>query len=157
MMNKKISGISLLECLLAITLIAAISTMAVRYYIITLRSTHVSQAIAQVNRLTSASYEWLRLQNQANFSDEDTGQDISIQALLQAELIQPNTDTIDPWGGAITLSPGITDPSYVAITLAQLPKPDCLNLQQQLSYINHSTIENSCSSLTATNTFTGEF
>lgn len=155
--NKKTRGISLLECLLAITLIATITLMAVRYYIITLRNTHVSQAISQVNRLTSASYEWLRLQNQSDFSGEDTGEAITTQTLLQAELIQPNTDTIDPWGGAITISPGITDPSYVAITLTNIPQKDCYNLTQQLQYINHSQTTNTCGNEAATNQFTGEF
>lgn len=155
--HKKNLGISLLECLLAITLIASITMLAVRYYIITLRNTHVSQAIAQVNRLTSASYEWLRIQNQSDFSGEDTGTSITIQLLLDAELIKPNTDTIDPWGGAITITPGITDPSYVAITLSNIPQQDCLNLTQQLQYINHSQTTNTCGAASTANQFTGEF
>lgn len=154
--NKKNLGISLLECLLAITLIASITMMAVRYYMITLRSMHVSQAIAQVNRLTGASYEWLRLQNQTDFSGEDTGEAISIQLLLNAELIHLNTDTIDPWGGNITITPGLTDTSYVAITLPNIPQKDCLNLTQQLQYINHNQTANSCTD-PASNQFTGEF
>ena len=156
--RKKILGISLLECLLSITLIGLIATMAVRYYTITLRGTHVSQAISQVNRLTSASYEWLRLQNQTDFDGEDTGAPITIQLLLTSELIT-QTDTVDPWGGTITINPGTTDPSYVQITLPNLSQQDCLNLAQQLSYINHNPVPPAqmCSDTSLTNQFVGEF
>ena len=136
-------------------IIASISLMAVRYYMITTRDMHVSNAISQIKRITHASYEWLQTQKQANFSDEGGGITISLNALIDDQLLDPNHDTLDPWGGTIDVAPS-NDASFVKITLTQLPPLACKNITQQLRYINKDKTDNHCSNK-VTNTFVGVF
>lgn len=154
-MKRNLSAISLLECLLSIAIIASISLMAVRYYMVTTRDMRVSNAISQVKRITNASYEWLQIQKQANFSDSSGGIMISLNALIDDQLLNPNHDTLDPWGGTITVAPS-TDTSFVKITLNKLPPLACKNITQQLRYINKDKTENNCDGKT-TNKFAGVF
>lgn len=154
-MQTKQKAISLLEILLALVVIASISMMAVRYFIITSRDAKVSQAIRQVKMLTHASYAWLDAQKQSDFDDSDGGTAISISELLDAQLIESPHDTTDPWGGEIEVTAG-DDPSYVKIEMSSIPSEDCKNLTQQLKYINHSGQSISCDS-DDNNTFIGEF
>ncbi|PHQ79190.1 MAG: hypothetical protein COB66_07395 [Coxiella sp. (in: Bacteria)] len=154
-MKKTQKAISLLEVVLALAVIASITMMAVRYYIITLRDTRVSHAISQVKRLTKGSYDWLQAQHQADFSDAAGGQSITLQKLVTDQLIEDKIDTINPWGGTIDISPG-SDSDYVQISLDNLPQPACRNLTQQLHYINHTQVLGTCANKTS-NTFTGEF
>jgi type II secretory pathway pseudopilin PulG len=154
-MKKHINGISLLECLLSIAIIASISMMAVRYYIVTTRDTRVSHAISQVKRITNASYEWLSIQRQSDFSNADGGQTITIAQLVQDDLLKDENDTISPWGGQIEVAPGDDDAKYVKITLTEIPQPACRNLTQQLEYINKDKT-NPCGNKKS-NTFVGEF
>lgn len=148
-------AISLLEILLALVVIASISMMAVRYFIITSRDAKVAQAIRQVKILTHASYAWLDAQKQTNFNDNDSGTTISVSELLDAQLIESPHDTTDPWGGQIEVTPG-DQPSYVKIEMSGIPGDDCKNLTQQLKYINHSQQSMSCDS-DDNNLFIGEF
>lgn len=148
-------AISLLEILLALIIIASITMMAVRYFIITSRDAKITHAIRQVKTLTRASYAWLDAQRQADFSDKDGGTAVSTSALLEAQLIDSPQDTTDPWGGAIEVAPG-SNPSYVKIELGQLPEKDCRNLTQQLKYINHAKEESNCHTGDQ-NIFIGEF
>ncbi len=148
------TGISLLEVLLSLTIIASITTMAVRYFTVSTLEMRVSHAILQLKQLTDASYEWLQLQKQNNFSSTPSGTSISMEALLKNQLTQATIDTINPWGGNITVEPG-DDTSYVKITLENIPQKACLNINQQLKSINHSA-SNTCTDK-KNNTFSAEF
>lgn len=154
-MKKYLKAISLIEIILVLVVISSITTMAVRYYMITIRNLHVSQAIKQVKKLTEVSYEWLQTQKQADFSGSPEGTPISNEALINADLIQANTDTTDPWNGNITVAPG-TDSSYVMITLNNLPAKACRNMTQQLKTINHAPSDSTCNA-GSNNQFNGEF
>ncbi len=154
-MKKCLHAISLLECLLSIIVIASISTMAVRYYMITIRDMRVSHAISQIKRITDASYEWLQMQKQADFSATSNGVMINLQALVSNELLTDPHDTVAPWGGKIDVAPG-DNPSYIKIILNDIPQLACRNLTQQLLYINKDKTDNVCSDA-KNNTFIGEF
>lgn len=154
-MKRNIIAISLIECLLSLAVIASISLMAVRYYMITTRDMRVSSAISQVKRLTNASYEWLQAQKQADFSGEGGGTAISLNELTRDQLVDPKVDTLNPWGGSITVAAG-SDASYVKISLQNLPPLACKNLTQQLRYMNRDNSGNACASK-KNNTFTGVF
>lgn len=154
-MKRTLTAISLLECLLSLAVIASISLMAVRYYIVTTRDMRVSNAISQIKKITNASYEWLQTQKQANFSGTDGGTAISLNALISDQLLDPRHDTFSPWGGTISVGPS-ADPSYVRITLTNLPPLACKNLTQQLRYINKDKTDSRCNSKIV-NTFVGVF
>lgn len=148
-------GISLLESILALTIIASISMMAVRYYMVTIRDTRVNHAITLIKKLTKSSYTWLQNQHQADFTGQTDNDKISLQKLITDQLANQKTDSINPWGGTVSLTPA-TDATYVKITLNNIPQPACKNLTQQLHYINHSTAQETCAKKSS-NQFIGEF
>ena len=154
-MIKTHKGISLLESILALTIVASITMMAVRYYMVTIRDTRVNHAITQIKNLTKNSYTWLQSQHQANFSGQTGAGNISLQKLITDQLANQKIDAINPWGGSIEVAPG-SDPTYVQITLNNIPQPACKNLNRQLRYINHSVTKESCSNKSS-NQFIGEF
>src|SRR3989344_2445070 len=135
--------VSLLELMLSLAIIALIFGMTFRYFSVSSLNGKVSRALSQIHLLTEASYTWLKAQNQPNFSEDtqiNDSQTISMQALIDADLIPSNNNiTQDPWSGVIEVSPG-SNPQYVKITLPHLPIKACNNLSTRLKTIAHSQI-----------------
>ncbi|MCH9743757.1 MAG: hypothetical protein K0U29_02380 [Gammaproteobacteria bacterium] len=155
-MKRKQSGISLLEILLGLVLIATISTMAIRYFTVTTRSMKVSNAIKQIKHLSNISYEWLQQQQQTDFSGSSAGTRISLQELINTGLLRNDpSERYDPWGGDITVNAATNDPSYVSITLSKVPQDACRMMVRQLQSVNHLQ-STPCGSAYG-NTFSGEF
>ena len=154
-MKTKQIGISLLEVLLSLVIIATITTMAIRYFTVTNRSMRVSTSIKEIAHLTNLSYEWLQAQRQNDFSGKPTGTSISMQVLADTRLIgNLEREKYNPWGGTISIEPG-ANPSYVKITLTHIPQKDCRAIVRQLKNINHLS-DTPCGSAYG-NTFSGEF
>lgn len=150
-------GISLLELLLVMSLGAVILVMAVRYFQLSSRNSKVEMAVKTVQSMSHVSYEWLQAQRQENFSSSPNGSAISLQALIDAGLIQNTArDTLDPWGGAISVGPG-TNASYVKISLAGLPQVVCRNLKQQLNSVTRSGSPVAPCNKATDNVYFGEF
>ncbi len=153
-MMKKALGLTLLETLLVLAIGASIIMVGVRYFAVTTRDLHVTHAIKQIQTLTRVSYEWLQAQKQKDFSSSDGGTTISMQNLIGAGLLEnTDSDTKDPWGKAIMVTPG-SNPSHVKITLPNVPKKDCKNLARRLQSVSQ-TILPTCSS--NRNNYSGEF
>ncbi len=150
-MNKQ-QGISLLEVLLTLTIMALITMMSVRYFNQAIVSREVEQAVLQIQQLTQVSYEWLEAQKQADFSSQNGGQMISLQTLETAGFLN-NRLMQDPWGGAVQIEAG-ADPSYVHIVLTQVPQKACRNLNRQLQTMNHAPTSQ-CDGLI--NNYSGDF
>lgn len=154
-MKTKQYGISLLEVLLSLVVIATITTMAIRYFTVTTRSMRVSTSIKEIKRLTNISYEWLEAQHQIDFSGKPTGSPISMQVLADTRLIENlDHEKYNPWGGTINVEPG-SNPSYVKITLTQIPQKDCRAIVRLLKNSNH--LKNTPCGSAYGNTFSGEF
>lgn len=153
-MVRKTKGVRLMEMLLVLAIGAAIIMAAVRYFGITNRNVRVTHAMQQIQILTKASYEWLQAQKQDDFSSANSGILISMHQLIDAGLIKDSdTNTMDPWAGAITIQPG-SDPTRVKITLARVPQKDCKNLARHLDEISQITMP-TCSG--PSNDYSGEF
>lgn len=153
-MTRNEKGISLLEMLLVLAIGAAIIMAAVRYFTITNRNARVTQAISQIKMLTKASYEWLSEQKQQDFSSVNGGVTVSLQQLIDANLIKDTEhNKKDPWGGDISIAAG-SDPSRVRITLSHLPQKACKNLARRLDNVSQTTIP-PCSA--PVNNYSGEF
>lgn len=157
---KKQLGISLLEIVLALVIIASIVTLSVRYFTVTSRQLKVTHAEKQIREVTKASYEWLQAQMQQNFSSNPDGTTINMEQLINAGLITSNDQDdhvylLNPWGGRVLVTPG-ADPSYVRITMTNVPEKDCRSLRQQLITVTRrNSPEPSCSS--DVNQYFGEF
>ena len=152
-MMRKARGLTLLETLCVLAIAGAIIMVAVRYFSVTDRNLQVTHAIKQIQNLTKTSYEWLDAQKQEDFG-ANGGTEISLQALIDAELIDnADADTKDPWGKTIIVTPG-TDPNRVKITMPNVPQSACKNLARRLE--NVSKIEKpQCAA--GRNNYEGEF
>jgi prepilin-type N-terminal cleavage/methylation domain-containing protein len=133
-------GYSLLEIMLVLVVVALILVVSIRYYGSARNKQQVSAAIAQVKKITNASYQWLSLQNQSDFSavtspNGAAGTAISI-ALLQSDNLISSLETTDPWGGAVTVSAG-ANPATVRISMAGLNATNC---KQLVLSLNNSTV-----------------
>src|SRR5438128_10458685 len=108
----------------------------------------------QIQLITKASYEWLQVQKQSDFSNNYGGVTLSFNQLIKAGLISnTNTHTKNPWGGSIIVMPG-DDPSHVKILLSKLPGRDCKNLAKRLETINKMNTSQCSGNIT---TYYGEF
>lgn len=134
---KKFKGISLLEILLVLSIISVIATMSMRYYVGVHQNLQVTQAIREINRVTRASYTWLQENNTSDFSAPIP---ITLDRLVQAGLLA-ESDTQNNWGGSVAIAAG-NGGRYVQITLNNIPRRECENLQQQLSTISETHVTN---------------
>ncbi len=126
-MRKKIRGISLLELLLSLALIAILLVMVTRFYESTQGSQRTNDAVEILQHLVAASDKWFALYK----SYQKTGNgDIGLVKLTGLGWIPQNfmLANANPWGGAINVEP--EDSSHVKFTLAEVPAKDCLNLQE---------------------------
>ena len=138
---QKNKGISLLEIILALAVIGVICVIAVRYFFIASNNLRVTRAVAQIQQLSKASYEWLQVKEQADFGAEDSA--ISVDHLWDAGLITAQ-DKKDPWGGKVRVAPG-SNPVDLAITLTHVPEKACLALRQKMKKIaREQTPEDAC-------------
>lgn len=125
MKNKQL-GVTLMELLLALVVIAVIMFMAIRYYTIAREGAKVSEAVTNVNAAVNASYEWMQGVNQADFTGISTTELIN-KGLLVAQ------DIKNPWDSsqAMTITPYPNQTNYVAITYTGIPQTACENLKQR--------------------------
>lgn len=157
----KYKAFTLLEMLLVLMIAAAILVMATRYFTISMRNMHVTQAISDIQSITKASYEWLQTQKQENFSDTPNGVAIDMQQLIEFKLIQPNDSKhplsyYDPWGGEVEIGPGKNNASRIYILMKNVPKMACLNLVRKTqSLMDQNSLHPACDK--DRNDYYGEF
>lgn len=120
-------GISLLEVLLSLTIIAIILLMATRYYEITNASGKMNDGVRVLNSLTAAADDWFVTYKTYQAAENIPA--ISKTALIQmGDLPQEYArDNANPWGGEINISPA--DVAHVTLELTKVPYGDCLNLK----------------------------
>ncbi|HYF98062.1 MAG TPA: type 4 pilus major pilin [Coxiellaceae bacterium] len=148
-MKKNILGFSLIELLFVTAVAAGILLLGARYFNLSRSNLKVTNSIAQIQKITSASYQWLNGQSQLDFSgaNASNGTAINLTALINTNYLTntPN-DTRDAWGGVISISADPTNPRYVRINLPAVPKTACNNLKQHLANTAQSQITNCTSS-----------
>lgn len=128
-------GISLIEVLFSLAILCVILASVANYYYAQNKIyLSVGKAATQIQQLASVSYEWQAAQSQVDF------QGISLPILQAAGLFSTtdNYSQIDPWGGAITISPDHRNPQYVLITLPQVPREACVNLRDRMVNVAES-------------------
>lgn len=133
-MNQSSSGLSLLEVIFSLTIIAVILAVVVHYFYDNQLNLQVSKAATQIQQLASVSYEWQTAQSQKDFSG------ISIDALQAAGLLEKNSDYtgLDPWGGHFVVSADADNPHYVQIALPSIPESACNNLREKMKNLAHA-------------------
>lgn len=102
-----VRAISLVELLLVLAVIAAITLMSLKLYVNARTNAKVAQIVAQINKLTEASYRWLDMQNQENFCGtkpvpkiDECNNPVNRTKLIQAGLAR-DSDFRSPWNFSV--------------------------------------------------------
>lgn|SRR3989338_7221836 len=134
---RKRSGISLLEVMLSITVIAIIVLTATRYYSSTSSSRKVNDATQIIKNVNAALDEWQNM-----MKNNQTPPVLSTVALVNVGLLPANfaATGANPWGGSIQTT--ISRSGQYTITLTSVPQGDCLTLVQVMQ---RDGITGSCS------------
>lgn len=133
-------GISLLEVLISLSIIAIVLIMAARYFFITTNNTKLSNAISQVGGLVAAAHSWKGIK--ISF----TG--LSIQTLYDDGQLEhfPGLDDSTPshisindlWGDHFYIAPAAGNKASITLTL-----PNALNCQALANAYAGATCSNS--------------
>lgn len=127
---KKQIGISLLEVLLSLSIIAIILVLATRYFFVATNNNKINTAVSQVGGIVAAVHTWKGI---------NTSYDgVSVQVLYNAGQLEnfPGLDNTtasavmlkDLWGDEYTVSPG-TDDNHVTVTLTLPDSGNCAALK----------------------------
>ena len=123
---KKKFGISLLEVMLSLAIIAIILVMATRYFTIAMRSEKTNEAVKVLQTMMKASDDWLWTYK--TYKKTANNPDVSTAALINLGLVPKNYSAVDanPWGGTIDVKPN--SENQVTIFLTNVNESDCQNL-----------------------------
>jgi type II secretory pathway pseudopilin PulG len=139
--HRKFHGISLLELMLALVIIAMIVFTVTRYYSVTEENLKVTQAEEMINNIVKGSYQWG--QGQPNYTA------LSTQALIDAGFI-PDNYKVNPWKGLTVISGTVPYPStqpYIRMT--DIPVASCWSLYEKIksqARVGCTTISNGTAS-----------
>lgn len=115
-------GISLLEVMLSLAIIAIILVMATRYFGIASGTSKLNQATGQINEIKQGLAQWSV--NNGSYSGA------TLTTLSTANFITSETAAgQNPWGGTLGLSATATS---ATITMEGLPTGVCDNLKSRL-------------------------
>lgn len=121
--QKKIKGITLLEVILSLAIIALILVMATRYYGLAHLEEQVNDTTSMIQSIRAAGQHWLL--------SHDDYRDINIPNLIQRDLI-PKNFTTNPWGGGIQVGPGPGN-NTLRIVIQNIPINACINLERRFA------------------------
>lgn len=122
MRKVKNLGISLLELLLSLTIIAILLVMATRYYALTRSEQQVNEAITMINQAIGATDNWYWTFG----TYTPTWGDIKVKELIDMGLL-PKDFANSPWGTPLSIEK--VDGNTAKITIENILNADCLNLQ----------------------------
>ena len=131
---KKNKGISLLELILSLAVIAIILVMATRFYSLVHSEQQLNDATGMIQSIRSAGERWLLSHDDYTY--------INIDNLIERNLLPKNFGT-NPWGGTVTVEPDTTM-TKMKITIDKIPVPACLNLENRFSSITGPPLPGSC-------------
>lgn len=117
-------GISLLELMLALIVIAAILFTATRYYKITAESLRVEKAVTMTTNIINATHQWSE-------TVPDISTVLSLQKLVEAGLIPQSYLSGNPWRGSLSVS-AATNASFTIQMDGILPASSCENLLEKM-------------------------
>lgn len=117
---RSMVGVTLLEVMLVLSIVALIILMSVRYYQATSNASQTEQVIGLIQALT-ASADNLAMGSAGGYSNATTS---NITSLSGSSVL------VSPWGGSITIS-GQSPTSY-SITIPNAPAAVCKNVKLKL-------------------------
>ncbi|QLH43969.1 MAG: type II secretion system protein [Coxiellaceae bacterium] len=159
--RKSVRGISLLELMLSLAIIAVLVVTAGRYYTSARSARQVNDAVSMLTTVMTAldNYFWTYKTFKGATS---SSQDVSMTVLANQGLVPSDftNATANPWGGNITVTSN--NATEAKITMSNISESDCTNLKEIMqqrglsgscdSSGNYSAIYSSTSPGTATDT-----
>lgn len=135
MSSKQQHGISLLELMLSLAIIAILLLMATRYYNTTRMSQQVDEAAEMVTAIYTAGNAWL--ESHATFDQPDM-----LQAFVNDGSVPANfkAANINPWGAGLTVK--ANGVSTLILTMAAVPATACQNLREKVAQKMQGTVVN---------------
>lgn len=138
-MKRKITGIGLLELMLALAIIAMMMVAASKYYQSTQVARRAQVAVESVQAIYAAGERYLMDVGSFNFAT-----DAAIDGFIAAGYLSNDfKSNANPWGGAIKANGALCNNRCLAITFEQVPHNDCenvaLKLQNQFSVVSGVT------------------
>lgn len=139
-------GISLLELMLSLAVIAMVLVLATRYFMNTRTSQQVNEAAEMITAVYAAGESWLQTQNSLEKN--------MIPIFINNGSIPSdfNESNINPWGGDIE---AIGDDEKLTVILNQVPADACQNLAVKIQQKMHPT-QVTCHQ-TSNNVFSADF
>lgn len=131
-----IRGISLMEVMLSLAIIAIILTLATRFFSTANEAENINNASTMIQTARSASQRWM-LTNNGSLKD------ISVQKLIDHDLLPANFAK-NPWAGDVTIAMAPNNSSKVRITFKAIPKTACENLMQTFRDPSNPTLLGTC-------------
>lgn len=147
MKRIKQAGITLLELLLALVIIAAVLLAVARLYQVVENNYKVNEGSNIVLTVYQAAAQYTALPTTGNLLV-----DFYDKGYVPQQFI---TTGSNPWGGNITASAPTAD--QLDVKLEEVPSKLCLNLQQKFIKMNSVTTSCSAPSSTDTSTFEAQF
>lgn len=146
-------AVGLVEILLVLSVVAVITLVSVRYFVVAKRAAKVSTTVSMVGDVVEASYTWVR--GQPNFAT------ISMTALTSNGYLPAKWSDgtkINPWGGNITVV-GTNNNTQIRVTVTGIQVSDasgtCTNLLAKLN--QRSSVAGSCTTAGSVATYQGTF
>lgn len=121
---KRQRGISLLEVMLSLSIIAIVLTMAVRYFAIVSRDSQYNQAVQIIGEIQQGVVKCA-----TNLGDGCTATTVGLPELYTTYgYISKPTSALktDPWGGTLSYAPATT-----TLTMTAVPTFYCTRIQNQ--------------------------
>ncbi len=136
MPKSKQHGLTLIETLMVIAIIAGVIVFSTRLFVNARLNTNVTATISQIKQAVQAGYQWINEQPQTDFNGN--ANQISINKLINAHLLEAKNQ-YGPWPNSIlTVSPDPDQPDHLRIALNNIPASACTNLRSRMQ---NSTIK----------------
>lgn len=125
-LSLRCRGIGLLELMLTLIVIAAILFLVTRYYNITQESLRVEKAVTMSTNIVNGTHQWAETVTSIS--------PISIQKLIDADLVPASYANGNPWGGDLEVyAPAFPGDYFFTVYMSGIPAAaSCENLREKM-------------------------
>jgi|GEM_PF-2146015 len=135
---KQHLGLSLLELMLVLTVVATILLASTRFFRIATENAKVNNAVSMIHEITDASFKWYET-NPAFDNGNFNFQTLVNMQLLPIKYFNPSKPAIkNPWNGGISIE--AFGPEHFNVNMTGVPVVSCTKLKNQLAEYNANCV-----------------